>query len=162
MRSFSFALPLSRSQVHLTSWAVNGLPSCHLTPWRSGKVNSVPSSLEDQLVASSGTIDRMLFCGTLWSYTTRLLKTPIVGRTAAAVDSSRGDMLAGLSKWEILRTPPAFCATAASAANNANDSEPATVSTRRPRFIPRPPFLFYEPGSGPVANNFRRLPQIFG
>src|SRR4029077_7366522 len=64
MRSFSLALPLSRSQVHLTSWAVNGLPSCHLTPWRKGKVNSVPSSFEDQLVASSGTIDRMLFCAT--------------------------------------------------------------------------------------------------
>src|SRR6202045_1484613 len=78
----------------------------------------------------------MLFCGTFWSYTTRLLKTPIVGRTAAAVDSSRGDMLAGLSKWEILRIPPAFCATAASAANNPNDNEPAAASTRRPRFIP--------------------------
>ena len=58
----------------------------------------MPSSFVDQPVASSGTIDRMLFCGTFWSYTTRLLKTPIVGRTAAAVDSSRGDMLAGLSK----------------------------------------------------------------
>src|SRR5438132_7195298 len=66
----------------------------------------------------------MLFCGTFWSYTTRLLKTPIVGRTAAAVDSSRGDMLAGLSKWEILSTPPAFCATAASAANNQTTVNP--------------------------------------
>ena len=42
---------------HLTSFAVNGLPSCHLTPWRSGRVSSVPSSLHDQLVARSGTID---------------------------------------------------------------------------------------------------------
>ena len=60
----SLALPLRRSQVHLTSWAVNSLPSCHLTPWRSGKVSSVPSSFQDQLVANSGTIDPMLFCAT--------------------------------------------------------------------------------------------------
>src|ERR1700731_2263083 len=67
---------------------------------------------------------------------TRLLKTPIIGRIAAVVDSSRSDMLAGLSKWEILRTPPAFCATAALAANNPIDNELAAASTRRPRFIP--------------------------
>ena len=57
MRSFSLDLPCSRSQVHLTSLAVNGLPSCHLTPWRNGKVSSVPSSLHDQPVARSGTIE---------------------------------------------------------------------------------------------------------
>src|SRR5215831_10534284 len=32
MRSFSLVLPCSSSQVHLTSRAVKGLPSCHLTP----------------------------------------------------------------------------------------------------------------------------------
>src|ERR1700738_2394948 len=135
MRSFSASLPLSRSQVHLTSRAVNGLPSCHLTPWRSGKVSSVPSSFEDQLVARSGTIDLMLFCGTSCLYITRLLKTPIIGRSAAAVDSSRSDMLAGLSKWEILRIAPAFWANAASAAKNASDNEPAAASTRSSGFI---------------------------
>src|SRR5215472_490848 len=56
-RSLFSDLPVSVSQVHLTSWAVNGLPSCHLTPWRSGKVSSVPSSLHDQLTARSGTIE---------------------------------------------------------------------------------------------------------
>ena len=30
-RSFSVAFPSSRSQVHFTSAAVKGLPSCHLT-----------------------------------------------------------------------------------------------------------------------------------
>ena len=45
MRSLSLPVPISRSQVHLTSAAVKGLPSCHLTPWRSGKVSSLPSSL---------------------------------------------------------------------------------------------------------------------
>src|SRR5262249_57587607 len=33
-RSFSPDLPSSMSHVYLTSWAVNGRPSCHLTPWR--------------------------------------------------------------------------------------------------------------------------------
>ena len=56
-RSFSALLPCTRSQVHLTSAAVNGLPSCHLTPWRRWKVSSVPSSSHDQSVARSGTID---------------------------------------------------------------------------------------------------------
>src|SRR5262249_36596225 len=60
-RSLSLDLPVSRSQVHLTSLAVKGLPSCHLTPSRNGKVSSVPSSLHDQPVARSGTIDCKLF-----------------------------------------------------------------------------------------------------
>src|SRR6266852_4230007 len=81
-RSFSFALPSSRSKVHLTSAAVNGLPSCHLTPWRRLKVSSVPSSLHDQPVARSGSIDLRLFCGSSCLYMTRLLKTPIIGTTA--------------------------------------------------------------------------------
>ena len=42
-RSASLALPCSRSQVHLTSRSVNGLPSCHLTPRRSLKVRLVPA-----------------------------------------------------------------------------------------------------------------------
>src|SRR5205823_8621532 len=127
-RSLSPALPLSMSQVHLTSLAVNGLPSCHLTPWLSGKVCSVPSSLHDQLAARSGTIDCMLFCGTSCLYVTRLLKTPIIGRLAAAVASSCNDMLAGLSKCDILRMPPCFCAKAASPTDIASNSEPAVAS----------------------------------
>src|SRR5690349_19780638 len=112
-RNFSAALPCSKSQVHLTSADVNGLPSCHLTPRRSGNVNSVPSSLHDQPVARSGTIDCRLFCGTSCLYMTRLLKTLIIGRTAAAVASSCSDMLAGLSKCDICKIPPGLCAKAA-------------------------------------------------
>src|SRR5215475_16164743 len=97
-RSLFSDLPVSMSQVHLTSWAVNGLPSCHLTPWRNGKVSSVPSSLHDQPVARSGTIELMLVCATCWSNMTRLLKTPIIGRLTAAVASSWIDIEAGLSK----------------------------------------------------------------
>jgi hypothetical protein len=61
------------------------------------KVSSVPSSLHDQLVARSGTIDFMLFCGSSCLYITRLLKTPIIGTTVEYVASSMIDMLAGLS-----------------------------------------------------------------
>src|SRR5262249_14369370 len=50
---------------------------------------------------------------------TRLLNTPIIGRKAAPVASSCSDMLAGLSKNEILRMPPAFWANAPSAVASA-------------------------------------------
>src|SRR4029077_20500039 len=129
MRNFSAELPASRSQVHLTSLAVNGLPSCHFTPWRNGKVSSVPSSLHDQLAAKSDTIDCRLFCGTSCLYITRLLNTPIIGRLAAAVASSCNDMLAGLSKCDILATPPCFCANAVPPTDAAINSEPAVAST---------------------------------
>jgi len=39
---------------------------------------------------------------------TRLLKTLIIGRLTATVDSSSRDMLAGLSKWGILKVPSGF------------------------------------------------------
>src|SRR5712671_5978740 len=135
-RSLSLVLPLSISQVHLTSWAVKGLPSCHLTPSRSGRVNSVPSSFQDQLVAKSGTIDAILFCGTSCLNMTRLLNTPIIGLWVAAVASSWIDMLAGLSKWGIFRMPPGFWANAVCPMDNASDSAPAAARTRRSRFIP--------------------------
>src|SRR4029077_18833448 len=137
-RNLSLDLPVSRSQVHLTSLAVNGLPSCHLTPWRSGKVSSVPSSLHDQLAARSGTIDCRLFCGTSCLYITRLLKTPIIGRLAAAVASSCSDMLAGLSKCDIFTTPPCFWANAEPPID-ASSSDTAVVSARRSRFMALPP-----------------------
>ena len=72
--------------MHLTSAAVKGLPSCHLTPWCSGKVSSVPSSLQFHSVASSGTIKLGVFCGSSCLNMTRLLNTAIVGRLTAAVN----------------------------------------------------------------------------
>src|SRR6266700_2398541 len=137
-RSFSSVLPATRSHVHFTSFAVNGLPSCHLTPWRSGKRSSVPSSLHDQPVARSGTIDSMLFCATCWSKTTRLLKTPIIGRSAAVVDSSCSDILAGLSKWESCRMPPAFWAMAGLTTVNPSDSPSDAANRWTYRVIPPP------------------------
>src|SRR5438309_3341645 len=73
MRSFSLDLPVSKSQVHTTSFAVNGLPSCHLTPWRSRKVRWVLSSSHDHSLARSGTIESRPLCGTSCLYMTRLL-----------------------------------------------------------------------------------------
>ena len=49
--------------VHFTSFDVNGLPSCQVTPSRSLKVSAVFALSQDQLVASSGTIVASLFCG---------------------------------------------------------------------------------------------------
>src|SRR6266567_268071 len=85
---------------------------------------------------------------------TRLLKTPIIGRSAAVVDSSRSDMLAGLSKWEIFRMPPAFWANAAPATAITANSAPAVASTQRTRFIfHTPPVVLH----GPIGPR-RRLP----
>src|SRR5258708_4918446 len=115
------------SQVHLTSLAVNGLPSCHLTPRRSLKVSAVLSSSHDHSVARSGTIELRLVCATCWSYMTRLLKTPCIGPWDAMVASSWIDMLAGLSKKYILRVPPGFCADAGLPMSN----NPATAAKIR-------------------------------
>src|SRR5215472_13605858 len=134
-RNFSLALPANASQVHLTSLAVNGLPSCHSTPWRKWKVSATPVSSHDQSLARSGTIEARLFCATCWSKTTRLLKTPISGIPAAIVDSSWIDMLAGLAKPGICRMPPGFCADAVAATNDAAASRPAAQAARSPRVI---------------------------
>src|SRR5260221_53545 len=109
---FSGALPARRSQVHFTSAAVKGFPSCQVTPCRSAKVSCLPSSLHFQLLARSGTMPSRLFCRACWSNTTRLLNTPIIGSTTEIVPSSWIDMLIGLSRWVMRRTPPGFCAQA--------------------------------------------------
>src|SRR4029077_20664152 len=134
MRNFSGAVPAIRSQVHLTSRAVNGLPSCHLMPGRSLKVSSLPSSLCDQLEARSGTIEFRLFCGTCWSNMTRLLNTPIIGPSVAIVDSSWIDMLAGLVPNGTRKTPPDFSAWAGSHSNRPANNPPA-AKLQRSAFI---------------------------
>ncbi len=121
---FSGAVPARRSQVHFTSAAVNGLPSCQLTPLRSAKVSFLPSSLHVHFSARSGTMSSRLFCRLCWSNMTRLLNTPIIGSTTEIVPSSWIDMLAGLSRWVMRRTPPCFWAQAepngkAAASNSA-------------------------------------------
>src|SRR4029077_19181931 len=89
-----------------------------------------PSSLHDQLVARSGTIECRLVCATSCLYMIRLLKTCIIGCSAARVDSSRIDMLAGLSKCESLRTPPCFWASAGLAAASAISTAPMVTEIR--------------------------------
>src|SRR6516165_11824767 len=98
MRSFSLDLPVKRSQVHLTSLAVNGLPSCHLTPWRSVKLSSFPSSLHDQRRELRHDCLQAVLRHVL-VVERRLLNTPIIGIEVDNVASSRIDMLAGLSRW---------------------------------------------------------------
>jgi hypothetical protein len=61
---------------------------------------------------------------------TRLLNTPIAGRSAATVDSSRIDMLAELSKCDILRMPPDFWASAGSMLPVAISTAPTTVAAQ--------------------------------
>src|SRR5438477_7815616 len=128
-----------RSQVHLTSAAVNGLPSCHFTPCRRWKTSLVPSSSQAQSVASSGTMSERLFCATRWSNSTRLFITAIIGRSATTVVSSWIDMLAGLSLMYCLRTPPCFCANAGAAARITHSNPPAAVNAHSTRFILLPP-----------------------
>src|ERR1700738_2340998 len=134
-RSFSADLPAIRSQVHLTSAGVNGLPSCHLTPGRNLKVSSLPSSLHDQLEARSGTIESRLFCGRCWSNMTKLLNTPIIGPRATIVDSSWSDTLARLVPSGILRTPPGFCARAAACIDRPASAPHASAMLRSLAFI---------------------------
>src|SRR6266404_6269513 len=144
-RSFSLDLPVKRSQVHLTSLAVKGLPSCQATPWRNGNVSSVPSSFHVQPVARSGTIELRLFSGTCSSNKTRLLKTAVTGRVATGVASSWIDTLAGLSIIYCRKIPLCFCANTGAALDIAINKPPATAKVRRfsimPLFLP----LFVEP-----------------
>ena len=76
---------------------------------------------------------------------TRLLNTPIIGRSAEPVASSCSDMLAGLSKNEIFRMPPDFCAAAgpvtAPITASAIDNAQALAQPQTCRLIVFLPFL---------------------
>src|SRR5438270_4425614 len=135
VRSLSSLFPRIRSQVHLTSAALKGLPSCQLTPCRSSKVSAVISASHDHLVARSGSIVSIRFCGTSCLKRTKLLKTAIIGFWAELNASSWIDMLAGLSYWKTRSTPPRFCADADSAglpeevAGRSNGTKPVATMT---------------------------------
>src|SRR6267143_4097605 len=83
LKSATSLLPISIRQVHCTSFAVNGWPSCHFTPCRSLKVSLVLVWSQDQLSARSGTTLSRLSWTLEGSNTTRLLKTAINGVTDA-------------------------------------------------------------------------------
>src|SRR5260221_1595309 len=131
MSSFSSPLPITASQVHLTSALVKGLPSCHFTPWRSLKVSLVLSSLHAQLSASSGTIWSGLLTFSAGSKNTRLLNTAMNGWLTEIVDSSWIEALGGLSRWEIFRVPPCFWAKAGTAVNMNAARLPAANATHK-------------------------------
>src|SRR5437660_4012956 len=65
-----------------------------------------------------------------------LLNTCIIGCTAARVDSSRIDMLAGLSKCDSLRMPPCFWAKPGAAFNMAKITPPARAAARNVPIMP--------------------------
>src|SRR3954469_14283806 len=95
-KSCTSPLPISMRQVHCTSLAVNGWPSCHFTPWRSLNVNLVLVASHDQLSARSGITVSRLSCALAGSNVTRLLNTAANGITDAMVDSSSSEVLGGL------------------------------------------------------------------
>src|SRR3546814_21017080 len=86
-RSFLPSRPATRSQVHFTSAAVQGSPSCHLTPSRSLKVSFVRSSFHDQLSARYGRIVSRLLRRPSWWSTTRPFYTGIHAPNTAVDDS---------------------------------------------------------------------------
>src|SRR5207248_11636019 len=97
-RSLFSVLPIRRSNVHATSLAVNGLPSCHFSPSSSLKVSALPSALQLHALARSGTITCWLFCGLLWSNRTRLFITGMIGIIVEFVAVSWIDSVGGLSR----------------------------------------------------------------
>src|SRR5215467_10053803 len=97
LKSDVSVLPISIRQVHCTSFAVKGWPSCHFTPCRSLKVSFVFVESHDQLSARSGITVSRLSCGLAGSNTTRLLNTAANGITEAIVDSSTSEAEGGLS-----------------------------------------------------------------
>jgi hypothetical protein len=75
---------------------------------------------------------------TLWSNSTRLLNTPIIGPTAKLVASSRIDMVAGLSGELIRSVPPYFCARTVLLAAMPARSPTTDANTRTHRIIAPP------------------------
>src|ERR1700704_1642846 len=94
-RRYSGSLPLRRCHVHCTSLAVNGFPSCQVTPGRKFSVSLVPVVSQSQLSASSGTMVPNSPRGFIGSNRTRLLKIAMNGMLVAIVDSSWIDALGG-------------------------------------------------------------------
>jgi hypothetical protein len=85
---------------------------------------------------------------------TRLLKMP-----RAHVDSSRIDMLAGLSKCESLRMPPGFWANVWAAATMVVSNPPTTTSARICRFIPCPSLCSSQGATPCSVGSVRRKPR---
>ena len=66
---------------------------------------------------------------------TRLLNTPIIGRSETIVASSWIDMLAGLSGLYIFKTPPVFCAATGPVALTMTSKVTAIANAPRNGFI---------------------------
>jgi Beta-lactamase superfamily domain len=86
-------------------------------------------------VARSGTIDFIVFWGTCCLYMTRLLKTPITGRSTATVDFFERRHARRTVEMRDPQNAARSCANAMSAAPDASDSTPAAASALSPRFM---------------------------
>src|SRR5205809_7239310 len=97
LKSCVSAFPISMRQVHCTSFAVNGWPSCHFTPCRSLNVSLVLVKSQDQLSARSGITVSMLSWTLAGSNTTWLLKMAANGVNEAMVVCSCNEVEGGVS-----------------------------------------------------------------
>src|SRR5476651_2041804 len=153
MKSALSSAPSTASNVHFTSFAVNGLPSCHVTPGCSLNVGLVLLSSHDQLSARSGTSLSALFTFSWGSNTTRLLNTAMKGWFTEIVVSSWIEALGGFSRWEICSVPPAFWASAGVAAT-PKATRLAATKARRLRTIVLPDRgAFWRPFADPVKRS---------
>src|SRR5262249_39331994 len=100
------------------------------------KVIAFLSALQLQDLARSGTIVSGLFCGLLWSNSTRLFITGIIGIIVELVAVSWIESVGGLSRGYIFRTPPLFCAEAAVEQARAAIRPPRKIIGRIVRFPP--------------------------
>src|SRR6266481_5443122 len=131
-KSATSLLPISIRQVHCTSLAVNGLPSCHFTPCLNLNVSLVLVESHDQLSARSGITVPRLSWTLAGSKTTRLLKTAANGVTEAMVDSSSNEVPGGLSLWYSRSVPPLFCAATGVAASSAIQKSAVNAASNLP------------------------------
>ena len=126
------------SKVNLTSFAVNGWPSCHFTPLRRKNTRFRKLSCHDHLSASSPTTVSTLSVFFSGSKSTRLLKQGMAGQTVEIVAVSwMANPCARSSRSIMLRTPPDFgvCASVVAglarvSVSRANDAGSAAMRAR--------------------------------
>src|SRR5262249_38284625 len=137
IRSLAGASGASRSmsKVNLTSFDVNGLPSCHFTSLRRKNTRFRKLSCQDHFSARSGTIVSMLSVGLVGSKNTRLLKHGKDGKLVEYVAASCTAKPCGRSSRSMtLIVPPCFgvCAEVAEATMTVERSaRPSILPTRR-------------------------------
>src|SRR3954452_5183035 len=127
-------LPARRSIVATTSADVNGVPSCHFTPWRRLNVHTLPSAFGAHFSASIG---RTSPASASTRYSKHVVTGQYVPRSAMAT-GSRGP--AGV--WATIRKVPPCLMLAAAAVPPGAVVPPAAVV---PADAVVPPVVAFEP-----------------